>query len=198
MEKVIELNKNNLSLFYKRIYLLKVLSFFCINIKIQYEGKEYQNSSLKHPKELDEILKILDIINTHHRKDKYSLIYDYACDYLDNEFISGNWCNFNNNKCVYNRTKPKSVQVNSCCTRNYNKELCKYFDNKEKSCSIKCLSCKLFVCPYLEKKGIKCSIKKTPYLHYFLSLRQKQISKINFFKPKGVFIKKWLRWYYWI
>ena len=194
MEMIIKLNKDNLNKFYKCIFFLKVLSFFRIRIGIDYSNKKYYSSS-KNNKDIKEILKMLDILNTHNRKEKYSLIYDYACDYLDNEFIEHNWCSFKNDMCISNRNKEKKYQVGSCCTSNLTKKTCPYFDENIKRCSIKCISCKLFVCPYLNKKGVKYSVQKVPFLKYFLSYRQKLLSLTSHFKPKEIIVKKWLRFY---
>ena len=168
--------------FLKKIRYLKLLSKFRLHISIGYDQKIYSLFSQKHPDELDLILKLLDIINTHKRKEKYSLIYDNACDYLDEEFMKNNWCCFKNNMCVCNRNKPKEYQTGSCCTRTYTRETCKHFDKNIKRCGIRCLACKLFVCDYLKKKGIKYSANKVPFLKYFLSPRQKLISTYSFFK----------------
>ena len=186
---------SDLNIFYKKIRLLKFISHFKRNFIIKYKSKEYKDSFKRHPDKIDEILKILDILNTKKRKERYNIIYDYACDYLDNEFINNNWCNFKNNMCISNRNKPKKYQVGSCCTRNYTKMDCEYFDNTIKRCSIKCISCKLFVCNYLSKKGIKYRVNSVIYLKYFLSLRQKLIASVSFFKPKDVIINKWLNFY---
>lgn len=196
MEKIVVI-KNNIKNFYHKIYFLRVVSAFHINVSVVYNNKKYHGLDNKHPKEIDEILKIIDILNTHKRKEKYNLIYNYACEYLDNEFINNNWCDFKKNMCISNRNKSKEYQVGSCCTHNtHNKETCPYFDNNIKRCSIRCLSCKLFVCPYLSRKGVKYRINEVPYLKYFLSFRQKIIAKISFFKPQEVIVYKWLRFYH--
>ena len=169
MEKVIIIN--DYDSFIKKIRYLKFLSKLRINLFVCYKSKVYASSKDKHPEEMDMTLKLLDILNTHRRKDKYNLIYDYACNYLDNEFQKNNWCGFKNNMCECNRNKPIEYQTSSCCTRTYTKETCKYLDEEKKRCSIRCLACKLFVCNYLIKKGVKytsnkvyCLKKKIHYL----------------------------------
>ncbi len=190
MNKVVDVDS-----FYKKIYYLKILSKFRVNIIVKDKKREYQNSSVKHPDKIDEILKMVNILNTHKRKDRYSLIYDYACDYLDNEFLNNNWCDFKKNMCISNRNKPEEYQVGSCCTRTANRETCHYFDDTKKRCSIRCLSCKFFVCRYLESHGIKYRVKDIPYLKYFLSLRQKLFARISFFRTKEEIISDWLKFY---
>ena len=181
--------------FYRKIRIYNFFSKFKIKYVLIYNNKSYNTFSKKHPKELDEELKILDIINISKRKDKYSLIYDYACDYLDNEFSNNNFCQFKENMCISNRNKPKEYQVGSCCTRNYTKETCKYFNDNTKRCSIKCISCKLFTCPYLSKKGIKYRVNDIVYLKYFLSFRQKLICYTSYFMTKEEIISKWRKFY---
>ena len=92
-------------MFLKKIYYLKLLSKFRVNIVVKDKNREYQNFSVKHLERIDEILKMVDILNTHKREDKYSLIYDYACDHLDNEFLNNNWCDFKKNMCISNQNK---------------------------------------------------------------------------------------------
>ncbi len=193
MEKVVIIS--DYENFVKKICYLRFLSIFRIKISVGYKKAIYETSKEKHPEEIDMVLNIVDILNVHHKKDKYSLIYDYACDYLDNEFQKNNWCCFKNNMCECNRNKPKEYQTSSCCTRTSTRKDCKYLDEEKKRCSIRCLACKLFVCNYLRKKGIKYTANKVPYLKYFLSPRQKLISNYSFFKPKEEIIKSWRRFY---
>ena len=174
---------------------MKLLSFFHVNISICYNKNVYAGFNDEHDTEMDTILRCLDILNKHPRKEKYSLIFDYACDYLDNEFLCHNWCDFKKNMCVNNRNKPKEYQTGSCCTRTSSKKDCIHFNKEIKRCGIKCLSCKLFTCDYLKDKGIKYTANKVPYLKYFLSPRQKLISNYSFFKDKDEVIKRWLRFY---
>lgn len=195
MKKIVLLNNEND--FYRRIYYLKIISFFGVKIYVEYNNKLYSSSKEKHPEEINVVLKILDILNVKKKLDKYNLIYDYTCDYLDNEFKINNWCNFKNDVCICNRNKNKECRVESCCVRNKTKIVCKYFDNKNKKCSIKCISCKLFTCKYLKSKGIKYSTNKIPYLKYFLSIRQKKITNYSIIEPKYKIIEKWRKFYYW-
>lgn len=144
------------------------------------------------------IQNIINIINTKKKKNKLNLIYDYTCDYLDTEFAEKNICNFQKDMCEYNRQRQKNLRVCSCCTKVRTKEVCKYFNKKEKRCSIKCISCKLFVCHYLRtKKNIRYPMNKIPYLHYFLSLRQKIICKFSYFMPKEEIMDSLLKFYKW-
>ena len=153
MKKVVNLEKESLNSFYKKINWLKILKLFKADIIVSYHGKEYSSSNKKHPNEIDEILKIVDILNSNSRNEKYSFIYDYSCEYLDNEFISKQLCNFKNDMCECNRNKPRCKQVSSCCESLKKKKICEYFDNNKKACKIKSITCKLFACRYLNKNS---------------------------------------------
>lgn len=176
---------NKESDYYKKIYLLRLLSFFHIKINNNYKGI----------KTIQEIDNITDILNTRNRKDKYSKIYNLSCDYLDNEFICKDLCNFKNNICICNRNKAKEKSVGSCCVKTKTKEVCSYFDDNNKYCKIRSLGCKLFVCPYLKKKGINYRVNDVVYLKYLLSFRQKIIAKCSIFTPEELVVNKWLKFY---
>ena len=190
MKKVITIKSNKLKRFYRKIYLYRILRLF----KMKFILKIDKNVNLS--KDDKEVLNnIINILNTKTRKEKYNLIYDYTCGYLDNEFINKNLCGFKNNMCACNRAKDKSKQVSSCCEGSKTRKICEHFDNERKKCSIKSLGCKLFVCPYLRKKGIHYPIRKIPYLNYFLSLRQKAICITSIFQDKEITINKFLKPY---
>lgn len=194
MEKIICLNKDNIKSFYKKIKLYKFLSKFNINFIINYCGKEYTLQN-KYPQELGIILNIVDILNEKNTREKYNKIYDKSCDYLDREFREKNICGFKNDMCICNRNKCKENQVSSCCESLKTRKICKNFDNKKKECKIKSLGCKLFVCPYLIKKGYYYSPNKVPYLRYFLSPRQKAIALTSHFKDRDEVVNKLIKFY---
>lgn len=189
MKKVVII-KDNIKRFYRKIYLYRFLRIF----KTEFILKIDKDTKLsKEEKEI--INNIINILNSKTRRKKYELIYDYACDYLDNEFRSKNLCGFKNGMCSCNRHKRKDIQVSSCCERVRTRIICEHFDHNKKTCSIKSIGCKLFVCPYLRKKGVKYPIKKIPYLKYFLSMRQKAICITSIFQDKDVTINKFLKPY---
>ena len=78
--------------------------------------------------------------------DRYEYIYDVACNYLDNEFITKNICDFKNDKCFAKR----DFNCTCGCCRHFKH----FFSNKlvqceyliDKHCSAKCLPCKMFTC----------------------------------------------------
>ncbi len=186
MKKVIILG-NDTTIFYKKIRFYRFLKFLGYHFELKYK-----DDSVKKSEEINNIIKIL---NTKGRKNTYSLIYDYACDVLDQEFVCHNLCDFKNDRCASKRNK--NSKHHSCC-EGTKRGLCKHFDKKTKRCGIKSIACKLFVCPYLMKKGVKYRVNKVVYLKYFLSFRQKTICYASFFEDKDQVIKKFMnifRWY---
>lgn len=193
--KAICLENNNKNDFYKKIRQLKIIRKFGYKIKVNYEGKDYTEYNDSVPKEIEDIIKIISIINAETKKEKYSKIYDYACDYLDSEFREKNLCAFKNDMCCCNRAKPKSKQVGSCCVKTSTKEVCEHFDPDIKFCKIKSITCKLFVCPHLKEKNISYPVNKILYVKHFLSIRQKLIIKSHPFVDKDEMIDKLIKFY---
>ena len=87
--------------------------------------------------------------------EKYEYIYDTVCDFLDNEFICKNICEFKNDKCIAKR----NFNITCGCCRHYKSLFsnqliqCEYLINKR--CSTKCLTCKMFTCNYIVKHKLK-------------------------------------------
>ena len=114
----------------------------------------------------------------------YKYIYNIVCDYLDSYFYDKNLCDFKNNKCK--EKENTNIEV-GCCRHYKNKTLgpylignsfvnCEYLINHK--CSTKCISCKLFTCDYLERKGIKFKIKDIFLLDTFFNPLQKYTLKM--------------------
>jgi hypothetical protein len=133
-------------------------------------------------------------------KKKYEYIYDIACDEMDKTFAKENYCDFQNNICTRQRdnTVRKSAHdtMGCCYTIGYTKimhepvdlGLCKYLG--EKGCNIKCLSCKLFTCRYLKRKGIKFDPDDILILKTFLNKKQKKYIRSNYYTPRDIMIEK--------
>ena len=195
-KKTVILDKKNLNLFYKKIRVLKLYKFLGKTICISYCGKEYLGKEKECPEELTVILNILKILNSSNKRERLSLIYDVTCNYLDNEFRTKNLCGFKNDMCECNRNKSKDKQVCSCCTHTKTRIVCEKFDKKRKTCKIKRIGCKLFVCPYLYfEKKVRFPLRKIPYIHYFLSWRQKAIVKTSIFQDKEEVMDKLVKFY---
>lgn len=134
-------------------------------------------------------------------KKQYSYIYDTVCNQLDEEFQTRNICDFQNDMCIANR-KGKTVHSTMGCCYSFkysqnplkfieNVELCKHIVNK--SCDIKCIGCKLFVCDYLKKNGIQFNTKDILLLDAFFNNKQQETIQKNFFLPKEKIIDKLLQ-----
>lgn len=128
------------------------------------------------------------------RYERYNYIYDTVCDYLDNYFYGKNLCDFKNNKCGEKRN---TSSVTGCCHHFKYKSLgpigklvlCEYL-SEDYTCSVKCISCKLFTCDYLEKKGVKFRIKDILLLNTFFNPLQKYFIKYMVFTPKEKILKR--------
>ena len=127
------------------------------------------------------------------KKDKYNYIYEKTCKILDNEFYAKNLCEFKNNRCIEKRN---SNYICGCCRHYKNifsKQLikCEYLINKR--CKAKCISCKMFTCSSLEKKGIKFKISDFYLISNYFNVIQKLIVKYSYYTPKEKIIKRLLK-----
>lgn len=138
----------------------------------------------------NDFLSAINAIMYNTKYERYNYIYDSVCDYLDSCFYGKNLCNFKNNKCA---EKTNTTSVTGCC-RHYSKGplsrlvVCEYL-TKEHTCSAKCISCKLFTCDYLKKKGIEFKIKDILLLDVFFNPIQKYFIKYKVFTPKEKILK---------
>jgi hypothetical protein len=149
--------------------------------------KEYLNDSI-------------NIINEKDINKRYEYIYDRACDIMDEKFAKENYCDFQNDKCIRQRnvTSRKSAHdtMGCCYMVGYTKilnfpidlGLCKFFENKK--CKTKCLTCKLFTCRYLRKKGFRFDPNDIYILKAFLNKKQKNYLREAFFTEREVIINK--------
>ena len=111
------------------------------------------------------------------------------CEILDN--ISKQ-CDFKCDQCKANRNGLSVNKIDGCC---YFKEegRCKYL--KDKKCTNPNISCKLFMCEYIEKEmKFKSVPKNYPLLDLFFNKKQKEILqhsyKKNFEALKNILIDK--------
>jgi len=182
---VLDLDKNNLN---RIIRSTRMINKFCdrknLKFEVFYKGKSI-NEKVKEKKVLV-LAQLVKAINIKNIWDKYSYIYDTVCDNVGKEFKEHNYCKFHNEQCVENIYGKSCRSVNGCCY--YNGEMCQYWKNGK--CQISCISCKLFTCRYLRKKGIKFSPSKIPLLKYFLNYRQRSIVEDNMSTPKEEIIDK--------
>ena len=124
---------------------------------------------------------------------RINYIYDYMCNYLDDEFIRFNLCDFKDNKCISRRDLEcngcKNPVTYGCC---YTKgRVCPNLINSR--CTIKSLPCKFFTCRYLEKRGIKYRPWDYLMIRLFLSYRQMYILDQSLYTPKDIIMNKLLK-----
>lgn len=132
------------------------------------------------------------------RYERYNYIYDTVCDYLDGFFYGKNLCDFKDTKCGEKRNTSSLV---GCCHHYKYKilgplskfVLCEHLNQETHSCDAKCLSCKLFTCDYLEKKGVKFRIKDILLLDVFFNPIQKYFIKYMVYTPKEKILKRLVR-----
>ena len=193
-----KLNKKIYKKVLKKLYFIKkIISKSKIEIGKVEESKillgyiiNYDENN-KYEKEL---ILAINAIFFNNRYERYNYIYDTVCDYLDSYFYGKNLCDFKNNKCGEKRN---TSSVTGCCHHFKNKwlgpfsklVLCEYL-KEDYTCGAKCISCKLFTCDYLEKKGIKFKIKDILLLDVFFNPLQKYFIKYMVFTPKEKIIKR--------
>lgn len=203
---LISINLENNLMIGEAIKDIKKIKEICKKHRIRF-GIEMQDKIIvanieKYNGHEDTYINILHTLNAilyENINDKYNYLYDEICDYLDNEFIKYNLCGFKNDKCKVK--KDSGVEMGCCyhCKNKYfgllytNKfQLCEYL--KDKRCSAKCITCKLYTCSELQKQGIKYNTKKVLLIRYFFNPIQKFIIISSHFTPKERIMKKLLRY----
>ena len=190
---------------YKRV-LKKLLFIKNITSKINIEiGKIENNKKVvaylinfdNTNQDQNDFIQAINAIFYNTKYERYNYIYDTVCNYLDNYFYGKNLCDFKNNKCG---EKINTSSTTGCCHHFKNKwigplsklVLCEYL-KEDYTCGAKCISCKLFTCDYLEKKGIKFRIKDILLLDVFFNSIQKYFIKYMVFTPKEKIIKRLMK-----
>ena len=164
-----------------------------------YYRKNYYKKLKKYKDNLDVFLKtnskdfqekaFIKAYNEKDHKKRYNYIYEYMCNYINKKICK--LCDFKDNKCIANRMKLSVHSENGCC--HFRKESpCKLL--KDKKCTIKCISCKLFMCEYIEKRILKYKSLPKNYLllNFFFNKKQQQILQHNYRKDKKEIIEKLL------
>ena len=111
---------------------------------------------------LNDIIVSIKAMNKKEIDERLSYVYDEACDYLDSQFRTNNYCEFHaDDTCIANRNGTAAHSEMGCCYSFkygslFSKDLiqnlgiCEHLDCK--SCSTKCMSCKMFTCKELKSK----------------------------------------------
>lgn len=135
-----------------------------------------------------ELTKALEIININDLKVRNKIIYEYIYEYLNKDFISNQYCDFINDKCIAQRhfnIYPVS-RKDGCCFKQITK--CNHLDKG--NCKVECMACRLFACPYLTKRGIGYWANEFILLNAFLNKKQRKYLVFDFYKSKEQVLKK--------
>ena len=143
---------------------------------------KYKNTKDFWLKNIEKAINIKDDLK------RYNFIYDTICDYIDKKYLECNYCEFKDDICKYFRETNNLAHKNGCCNSESRGGLCKYLKNRK--CSIKSISCKLYACPVLRKNKINFRMKYIPLIKYFFNIKQKYYIKYSFFKDKDYVINK--------
>ena len=153
--------------------------------------------SQMHIQELNELSVVFDTYSLLDEKEVMSRIYDIVCKRMLDEAMKIGYCDFIDNKCAsmrngfkYGITYPNTME-NGCCGNTYlDKEAnCRYL-KEDHSCSICCISCRLFTCGYLQLKGIDHSLKNYPIIDIGFNKFKKIDIVHDFFTPKEKILEK--------
>ena len=140
---------------------------------------------------INEFEKFLKALEQSSNRNKY--IYDTVCNDLENNFLKFNFCNFKNNKCLSQRHKNVFLNnypytnTDGCCFKIIRK--CQH-NNKDGTCKVKCISCKLFICPYLSKRGIGYYASELLLLRAFYTPKQRGIYVNSFYESEDKILSK--------
>lgn len=164
--------------------LIKILDKRKIkNIKII--ARNINNENIFKYSELTKALEIIKIDNVKIRNEK---IYDYVYNYLCKDFISNNYCDFINDKCIAQRHLNfyPFTSKDECCFKEIRK--CEHLDKG--MCNVECMACRLFACPYLTKRGIGYWAHEFILFDAFFSKKQRKYLVYDFYKTKEQVLEK--------
>lgn len=171
---------------------IDIVDFIQILRNKKTENPDYNTNLVFIAKELDEetlfkeeqIKKSIEIINIDLKEKQYEKIYDEVYSYLKKDFIANNYCDFQNNKCVTQRhfSLYPPCRKNGCCFTQI--RTCKHLQ-KDGSCNVECMACRLYSCPYLSKRGITYFASEFVLFKAFLSPKQRKSLVHNFYKTKS-------------
>ncbi len=156
--------------------------------EIIYVCKDLTNEKIFFINEFEKFLSALE-----QSFDRNEYIYDKVCDDLENNFLKFNFCDFKNNKCILQRHKNiffnnyPYTSTDGCCFKIIRK--CQH-NNKDGTCKVKCISCKLFICPYLSKRGIGYYASELLLLRAFYTPKQRGICVNSFYEPEDRILSK--------
>ena len=147
--------------------------------------------NINYIKELSEVIQLLMYSS---KSERYEYVYDLLCEKLEIDINKYNYCLFENDKCIAQRENEKwpENKFDGCCFNISKKEKCEHLNDK--SCNIKCISCRLFTCKYLKNTGIDYDVRKNILVKYCMNPLQKSELIWNFFTPKERILKNIYRY----
>lgn len=181
----------------KLLFIKEAISKSKIEIGLQEDSKKLLGYIINYDennKQQNDFVLAINAIFYKTRYERYNYIYDTVCDYLDSCFYEKNLCDFQNNKC---REKRNTTSNTGCC-RHYRIKclgpltkliVCEHL-KEDYTCGAKCISCKLFTCDCLKKKGVNFRIKDILLLDTFFNPLQKYFIKYKVFTPKDEILKR--------
>ena len=148
-------------------------------------ARNINNENIFKYSELTKALEIIKIDNVKIRNEK---IYDYVYNYLCKDFISNNYCDFINDKCIAQRHLNfyPFTSKDGCCFKEIRK--CEHLDKG--MCNVECMACRLFACPYLTKRGIGYWAHEFILFDAFFSKKQRKYLVYDFYKTKEQVLEK--------
>lgn len=161
-----------------------------LRILFKYNDKLYDKPDRKL-EEYNKYLEVIEVFNIKNRRERISYIYDYLCNYFDEDMRKNNYCEFENGTCIANRLGYSVHDKNGCCYI-IKKGLCKYLTDK--GCSNPNPSCKIYMCAYLNnvKKVPNYDTKKIFLTSCLFSYREHEFFKRHYFITKREYIDKYL------
>ena len=159
----IAIQKANCNLMMKVFKTCKKVVKLLKKSKFEFDGTFYVKG-LKDKKNNNDFMlsSMLDTALNYNCFKRLGMAVHYSCDYLDMENTINNMCDFKDNKCV-NHRENSIKKTTGCCP-----SFCKYTECTV--CTVKNLSCKIFMCDYLEDRGYYFTPHTIPVLKRHLNI----------------------------
>lgn len=145
------------------------------------------------------VLYSICLLNYKTKKDRYNYLYDSICKYLDDRVVETNVCGFKDDKCIVKR----NTNIKDGCCHHFNNIYCGLLYEKKmhlcehqinKRCQAQCISCKMYMCDTLRKKGYKFTPSNVILVKRYFNPIQKLIIMTTFYRTKEKIMKKLLFW----
>ena len=175
------IQKNNCNLVLKVFSICKKIISFLLKNNIEFNGVFFIENLSQKKNNNDYLIISLLNLKFNDKKNKMNSIITYSCDFLNMENNINNMCDFRDNKCVSCRER-NIDRIIGCCQKN-----CKFAHAGV--CNVKNISCKLYMCDYLENKGYYFSPYYHPILKKHLSLVQRFVCTFMLFKSLDFQVK---------